>query len=342
MRIGVLREYMDPKALGVAASNSTALVEQGIEKLRALGAEIVDPGAGGELFGTCIASYAPALMNTEFVERYPKLMDGKDQIEAFLDLAFTPEQVPEDLTLRSFSNGRWDGERKYMFNRYLRERGDAAIKTNADLINKANFYADDRFPDRKAARQQAEDETKLDSAARAEGPLHDSTAHAAMHAAPGPRRDHLSDERDAAREARRARQRRRRAQHRNGAHGARAVAARARAAAVSGRSSGSKASRRSRCPPVSRARCIDPASRSRGSEERERRSGHQARGTDARAPPDRNRLLSRARSASRCCSDRVGVRSRDPPSHTAAGIRPARCSGSARSCRQIARSSRVA
>jgi len=169
MRIGVLREYMDPKALGVAASNSTALVEQGIEKLRALGAEIVDPGAGGELFGTCIASYAPALMNTEFVERYPKLMDGKDQIEAFLDLAFAPEQVPEDLTLRSFSNGRWDGERKYMFNRYLRERGDASIKTNADLINKATFYADDRFPDRKAARQQAEDETKLDSAARLKG-----------------------------------------------------------------------------------------------------------------------------------------------------------------------------
>jgi Asp-tRNA(Asn)/Glu-tRNA(Gln) amidotransferase A subunit family amidase len=169
LRIGVLREYMDPEALGVAARNNTEVVEQGIDKLRALGAEIVDPGPGGELFGTCIASYAPALMNTEFVERYPKLMEGQDQIEAFLDLAFTPDQVPDDLSLRSFSNTRWDGERKYMFNRYLRERGDATIKTNSDLISKANFYNDDRFPDRKAARQQAEDETKLDSAARLKG-----------------------------------------------------------------------------------------------------------------------------------------------------------------------------
>ena len=108
-------------------------------------------------------------MNTDFVAANPKLMDGKDQVEAFLDLAFAPETVPGDLTIRSFSNGRLDGERKYMMNRYLRERGDANIKTNADLIAKANFYDDDRFPDRKGARQQAEDETKIDSAARLKG-----------------------------------------------------------------------------------------------------------------------------------------------------------------------------
>jgi len=168
MRIGVLREYMDP-SLGAATFESTKIVEQGVDKLRALGAEIVDPGAGGKLFGTCVASYAPYLMNTDFVAANPKLMEGKDQIEAFLDLAFAPEAVPEDLTIRSFGNGRLDGERKYMMNRYLRERGDANIKTNADLIAKANFYEDDRFPDRKAARQQAEDETKIDSASRLKG-----------------------------------------------------------------------------------------------------------------------------------------------------------------------------
>ena len=168
LRIGVLREYMDP-TLGDGARESTAIVEQGIDKLRALGAEIVDPGAGGRLFGDCVASYAPLWMNTDFVERYPAVVEGKEQIDAFLDLAFAPENVPDDLTIRSFANTRFDGERKYMMNRYLRERGDAAIKTNADLIAKANFYSDDRFPDRKAARQQAEDETKLDSAGRLKG-----------------------------------------------------------------------------------------------------------------------------------------------------------------------------
>jgi Asp-tRNA(Asn)/Glu-tRNA(Gln) amidotransferase A subunit family amidase len=93
-------------------------------------------------------------------------MEGKDQIEAFVDLAVSPDKVPADLSLRSFGNARFDGEGKYSMNRYLRERGDANIKTNADLISKANFYDDDRFPDRKAARQQAEDQKTLDSAGR--------------------------------------------------------------------------------------------------------------------------------------------------------------------------------
>jgi Asp-tRNA(Asn)/Glu-tRNA(Gln) amidotransferase A subunit family amidase len=165
MRIGVLREYMDP-SLGPAASESTAIVEGEVAHLRELGAEVVDPGAGGQLFGSCIAQYAPMLFNAEFVTRYPKVMEGHDEIDTFVDLALATDKVPDDLTLRSFGNARFEGEGKYMFNRYLRERGDTNIKSNADLIAKANFYEDDRFPDRKAARQQAEDQNKLDSAAR--------------------------------------------------------------------------------------------------------------------------------------------------------------------------------
>ena len=34
-----------------------------------------------------------------------------------------------------------------MINRYLRERGDASIRPNADLIAKAAFYTDPNFPD---------------------------------------------------------------------------------------------------------------------------------------------------------------------------------------------------
>ena len=53
-----------------------------------------------------------------------------------------------------------------MINRYLRERGDANIKTNADLIAKATFYDDPNFPNRQAAREQAERATALDTSAR--------------------------------------------------------------------------------------------------------------------------------------------------------------------------------
>jgi Asp-tRNA(Asn)/Glu-tRNA(Gln) amidotransferase A subunit family amidase len=145
MRIGVLREYMDP-SLGVATFESTKIVEQGIDKLRALGAEIVDPGAGGRLFGSCVAAYAPYLMNSDFVERNPELVNGKDQIEVFLDLAFAPRPCPTTSDRASVTGGSI--ERKYMMNWYLRERGDATIKTNADLIAKRT-YDDDRFPDRR-------------------------------------------------------------------------------------------------------------------------------------------------------------------------------------------------
>jgi Asp-tRNA(Asn)/Glu-tRNA(Gln) amidotransferase A subunit family amidase len=61
------------------------------------------------------------------------------------------------------------GEGKYMLNRYLRERGDANIKTNADLIAKARFYQDPNFPDRKQAREQAERATTLDTSVRLQG-----------------------------------------------------------------------------------------------------------------------------------------------------------------------------
>jgi Asp-tRNA(Asn)/Glu-tRNA(Gln) amidotransferase A subunit family amidase len=53
-----------------------------------------------------------------------------------------------------------------MMNRYLQERGDANIKTNADLISKARFYEDPNFPDRKQGRQAAERATALDTSAR--------------------------------------------------------------------------------------------------------------------------------------------------------------------------------
>jgi Asp-tRNA(Asn)/Glu-tRNA(Gln) amidotransferase A subunit family amidase len=77
-----------------------------------------------------------------------------------------PSRVPKDLSLRTLSGLGVSGEGKYMIDRYLRERGDANIKSNADLIAKARFYDDPNFPNRRQAREQAERETVLDTSVR--------------------------------------------------------------------------------------------------------------------------------------------------------------------------------
>jgi len=121
LRIGVVREYLNRTLLAQADTESVDLVERAIGVLRTLGADVVDPGPEGALFQACIARETP------------------------------------DITLRTIGGGFGDpGEDKYEMNRYLAERGDANIKTNADLIAKARFYDDPNFPNRRAAREQAE------------------------------------------------------------------------------------------------------------------------------------------------------------------------------------------
>jgi Asp-tRNA(Asn)/Glu-tRNA(Gln) amidotransferase A subunit family amidase len=140
LRIGVVREYLNRALLAQADTESVDLIERAIDVLKQLGATVVDPGPDGALFQSCIARAAPELLSS---------------------------RAPEALTLRALGGGFGEpGEDKYMINRYLRERGDANIKTNADLIAKAVFYDDPNFPNRRAAREQAERATVLDTSAR--------------------------------------------------------------------------------------------------------------------------------------------------------------------------------
>jgi Asp-tRNA(Asn)/Glu-tRNA(Gln) amidotransferase A subunit family amidase len=174
LRIGVIREYMSRKLFSKADEESIGIVERAISQLRTLGAVIVDPGAESELFTRCLARYVPELTNAAFVRQYPKLFPGDangDQIAALLDLHADPSRLPAELSLRTLNAGGFgpSGEGKYMMNRYLRERGDANIKSNADLISKARFYQDPNFPDRRQAREQAERATVLDTSVRLQG-----------------------------------------------------------------------------------------------------------------------------------------------------------------------------
>jgi Asp-tRNA(Asn)/Glu-tRNA(Gln) amidotransferase A subunit family amidase len=53
-----------------------------------------------------------------------------------------------------------------MMNRYLQERGDSNITSNADLIEQGTFYSDSNFPDRRQIRANAERALELDTTAR--------------------------------------------------------------------------------------------------------------------------------------------------------------------------------
>jgi amidase len=173
VRIGVIREYMARKLFSKADQESIDIVDRAIDDLRKLGATIVDPGPEGALFQGCIARYAPELLNSAFTRQYRDLfpvdaagLPQSDQLTTLLNLHADPTRAPQTLSLRSLNTPAVGGEGKYMMNRYLEERGDANIKTGADLISKARFYEDPNFPDRKQARQAAERATVLDTSAR--------------------------------------------------------------------------------------------------------------------------------------------------------------------------------
>jgi Asp-tRNA(Asn)/Glu-tRNA(Gln) amidotransferase A subunit family amidase len=173
VRIGVLREYMNKKLFSKADEETIDIIERAIGELRKLGATIVDPGPEGALFQDCITRHAPELYNAAFAAQNPKLFPvnsggdpAADHIATLLEMWADPAKAPESLTIRSIGAFPATGEGKYMMNKYLRERGDANIKTNADLISKATFYNDPNFPDRKQNREAAERAMELDMSVR--------------------------------------------------------------------------------------------------------------------------------------------------------------------------------
>ena len=173
IRIGVLREYMNKKLFTVADAESIDIVDRAIDDLRKLGATIVDPGPEGTLFQTCVNRFGPQLRNAAYTKLHPELFpvdaQGKpttDHVAKLLDMEFGAAQIPDDLTIRNLGTSQAPGEGKYMMNQYLRERGDANIKSNTDLINKARFYDDAHFPDRKKTRETADQAMMFDTSVR--------------------------------------------------------------------------------------------------------------------------------------------------------------------------------
>ena len=175
LRIGVIREHMDKRAFNEADGETIDIAERAIGDLRRLGATIVDPGVGGALLQSCIDRYLPIYRNRVFTERFPDRFpvdaNGKasaDHISTLVDMYFDPSLVPSGTTIRNIGGGGNPGLTKYMLSRYLRERGDANIKSIRELIDKSKYYRDIRpdagFIDRKAALEEMNASTTLDLA----------------------------------------------------------------------------------------------------------------------------------------------------------------------------------
>jgi len=175
IRIGVIREHMDKSLFNEADVETIDITEGAISDLRRLGATIVDPGANGALLQSCIDKYVPLYRNRVFIEQFPNLFpvdtNGKpasDHISLLVDMFFKPSLVPAGSTVRNIGPASSAGLSKYMLNRYLKERGDANIRSIRDLIDKSNFYRDIRpdagFVDRKAALEELNSSLTLDMA----------------------------------------------------------------------------------------------------------------------------------------------------------------------------------
>jgi Asp-tRNA(Asn)/Glu-tRNA(Gln) amidotransferase A subunit family amidase len=130
---------MNRDAYTKADAQSLDLAERAIDDLKKLGATIVDPGRGGALFDQCFARWSPTLV-----------------------------RLRPPVSLLTLNTVGVVGEDRYQINRYLSERGDMNIGSNADLIAKARFYNDPNFPDRKRAREAAERQMMYDPSQRLE------------------------------------------------------------------------------------------------------------------------------------------------------------------------------
>ncbi|MCP5146329.1 MAG: amidase [Gammaproteobacteria bacterium] len=151
LKIGVVREYMDRGLFTRADEQSIAIVEAQLDVLRGLGASIVDPGAGGALFQECVDEYGPSAHGAGFVKQYPELFPvdaaGKpaaDHMPLLVNMALDHQLVPGRASIRDLGGDRTVGEGRYVLELYLRQRGDANIKSVADLIEKSRFYSDIR------------------------------------------------------------------------------------------------------------------------------------------------------------------------------------------------------
>jgi Asp-tRNA(Asn)/Glu-tRNA(Gln) amidotransferase A subunit family amidase len=174
-RIGVIREYMDKSLFTEADVETIDIVDRAIDDLERLGATIVDPGPGGELFQSCVDRVVPTWLNSDFIGQFPETFPvdeddnpTEDHIPTLVDMWLNPSLVPKTEdgrpNIRNIGpGGPTTGENKYFFNIYLAKRGDANIQSITDLYTKAVFFEDPFIPNRKGVLENADTALTLDA-----------------------------------------------------------------------------------------------------------------------------------------------------------------------------------
>jgi amidase len=159
VRIGVVRELMDPSLFSQADGPAIGLIEDAIENLKDIGATMVDPGEGGALLQQCLSRTTPYQNARAYIEKFPEdFSEDGDHIATLIDMSLQSGSGPV-LTLRDIGGISAEGVGRYFMERYLRERGDSEIRSIDDLINKARFFDQPDFAPR-AKRKAALEELK--------------------------------------------------------------------------------------------------------------------------------------------------------------------------------------
>lgn len=151
IRIGVVREFMNRELFSKADEQSIAIVEREVGMLKKLGATIVDPGEGGNLFQSCVQQIVPTAYSGVFTKQFPALfpvdekgLPAADHIPLLLSMATGETAFPAGPSIRSLSEAPSLGEGRYVLEAYLKARGDTAIKSVDDLIKKSTYFTDIR------------------------------------------------------------------------------------------------------------------------------------------------------------------------------------------------------
>jgi len=199
MRIGVVREYMDKDLFTKADEEPIEIVNRAIDKLRELGATVIDPGPHGELFTKYIRRLGPELHNQIYAKMHPDLFPvdaaGKpvgDYVTTFVDLYLDPSKATGKFTLRDLGGAEWGGgagggggrrgggggggidtgpaasigESRFQNNLYLAQRGDPNVTSMTDWYTKATWYDDPKYPNRKTTLENGDKPRYMDTSAR--------------------------------------------------------------------------------------------------------------------------------------------------------------------------------
>jgi amidase len=141
VRIGVVREFMQVHTK--ADEEAVRISEDALRDLEKAGATIVDPGPEGALFRNAIAEIVPALDTATLSAVYRELYaTGIPFVDRTVELSGNAGQLPPELSIRLLAERepQVSGEVLYALDRYLRDRGDANIKSVRDLLGQSTFF----------------------------------------------------------------------------------------------------------------------------------------------------------------------------------------------------------